>query len=106
MRDFLNRGASLRCPEDARLLDPFICWNCPRQLFGYSNPERVTSFLIISNGCAKPLVIILQMNNDETCDRKTGSGAWTRTKILGSKGPCAANCTTPEQGEQNAASEV
>ena len=29
---------------------------------------------------------------------KTGSGAWTRTKILGSKGPCAANCTTPEQG--------
>src|SRR6202040_353510 len=27
---------------------------------------------------------------------KSGSGAWTRTKILGSKGPCATNCTTPE----------
>ena len=26
----------------------------------------------------------------------SGSGAWTRTKILGSKGPCATNCTTPE----------
>ncbi len=25
-----------------------------------------------------------------------GSGAWTRTRILGSKGPCATNCTTPE----------
>jgi hypothetical protein len=28
--------------------------------------------------------------------KKNGSGAWTRTKILGSKGPCATNCTTPE----------
>ena len=28
--------------------------------------------------------------------KKTGSGAWTRTRILGSKGPCATNCTTPE----------
>src|SRR6266568_2090505 len=28
---------------------------------------------------------------------RSGSGAWTRTKILGSKGPCATNCTTPEQ---------
>ena len=27
---------------------------------------------------------------------RNGSGAWTRTKILGSKGPCATNCTTPE----------
>jgi hypothetical protein len=27
---------------------------------------------------------------------KSGSGAWTRTRILGSKGPCATNCTTPE----------
>ena len=27
---------------------------------------------------------------------KFGSGAWTRTKILGFKGLCAANCTTPE----------
>jgi hypothetical protein len=26
----------------------------------------------------------------------SGSGAWTRTRILGSKGPCATNCTTPE----------
>src|SRR3984893_7272864 len=31
---------------------------------------------------------------------KSGSGAWTRTRILGSKGPCATNCTTPEW-EQN-----
>jgi hypothetical protein len=28
--------------------------------------------------------------------KKFGSGAWTRTKILGFKGLCAANCTTPE----------
>jgi hypothetical protein len=28
--------------------------------------------------------------------RKIGSGAWTRTRILGSKGPCATDCTTPE----------
>ncbi len=26
----------------------------------------------------------------------SGSGAWTRTRIPGSKGPCATDCTTPE----------
>ena len=32
----------------------------------------------------------------KSAQQDSGSGAWTRTKILGSKGPCATNCTTPE----------
>ena len=35
-----------------------------------------------------------------TYRKGSGSGAWTRTKILGSKGPCATNCTTPEREQE------
>lgn len=42
----------------------------------------------------------LKVFSDVRKIEKNGSGAWTRTKILGSKGPCATNCTTPEW-EQN-----
>src|SRR5579872_1994629 len=35
--------------------------------------------------------------------RRDGSGAWTRTRILGSKGPCATNCTTPDRSRKSVA---
>ena len=43
----------------------------------------------------------LSRNSVDHTARRFGSGAWTRTKILGSKGPCATNCTTPEPKPKN-----
>ncbi len=39
---------------------------------------------------------LLALGRNESERVKNGSGTWTRTKILGSKGPRATNCTIPE----------